>query len=277
MERTLSRTPSKAATGHVAQWLLMPLLVPEAFGGSFTHLVLDHPEACKEVNIPRWTLPPEVRKDELDANLKVRAGDCLYDLRTPDGTMLYVSVSCYCFANRNGCDVLEKYAVDLSHPKTVHKLEESAWQAASSSTNLVRGPMYGYRWKVTPDGVEIGDRLFKKAGPKWPLGGEGPYKSSGGTRIAVDSWDGSIGYPGPFDMGWPQIKGRYWTDIYDLRSGQRVIEIQGAFHGVEPYFFQLQARLVAEKFYVLPLQPKAMHRILVCDLDAAQPATTSSR
>jgi hypothetical protein len=85
-----------------------------------------------------------------------------------------------------------------------------------------------------------------------------------------------IAYPGPFEIGWPSIKGQYWTDIYDVRSGERLVQIQGTFHGVEPHDFQIQAALLAEKYYVLPLQTTGMRRLLICDLDTAQQATLPS-
>ncbi len=262
---------------HGVQLICVLVLVPKVFGASFTYHVTEHSEACREVHIPRWTMSPEMKKEKLLRNdsLALRTGDCSYDLRTRGGTIIYVSVSCLSGHIRHPWLVAEKYEVDTSRPQNVQEIDESAWQAAANSEKLVRRP--GNLSDVTNDGKEFRGRFFKKSGPKWPEYGEGPYESFDNTRIVLDSWDGVIAFLGPFEWGRDRIIGQYWTDIYGVRSGQRLIQIQGTFHGIQPNYFQLQASLLGEKFYILPLQPKGMRRLLVCDLDIAERATSPSR
>jgi len=83
-----------------------------------------------------------------------------------------------------------------------------------------------------------------------------------------------------------RYEGHYWTDIYDVRSGKRLIQIRGVFHRESPAGFQGRANWFASRFYVMPLEaneeipltlrPEGMRRLLICDVQAAATAKGES-
>jgi hypothetical protein len=70
-----------------------------------------------------------------------------------------------------------------------------------------------------------------------------------------------------------RYNGRYWIDIYDAASARRLIQLRGEFHGDKPDYFQGKAKWLNGSLYVLPLEPRGMRRLLICDVDAAAKAS----
>jgi hypothetical protein len=165
----------------------------------------------------------------------------------------------------------EKYGFDLRHAGT-WRIEEKTWDAGS-----VLEPTTGGVWQPQP--MLRNNEKFPISSPKYA----GSVSSPGGSRIAVDSWSGTVRdppqilswEPGPSSLGFliglirAHYDGHYWIDIHDVVSGSRVVQIRGDFHGDHPLYFQGKAKWLNGRYYVLPLEPEGMRRLLVCDIDAA--------
>jgi hypothetical protein len=182
----------------------------------------------------------------------------------------------------------EKYSVDLSHPEAVQLVDENIWEAATVLDRGTDGTWNAYlKEPASPSRLE-------KSGPKWG----GDAASQGRSRAAVYSWSGTVRDPiGPppyegsvadsigglfFPWTQPRYEGRYWTDIYDVESATRLVQIRGDFRRESPDNFQGKARWFASRFYLMPLEPNTlfhvplkrdgMRRLLICDIDSAAKA-----
>ncbi len=245
-------------------------------GAVITYHVTQNPDACHEVRLPRLTKPPQV-----DYTHSVNVGYCHYDIRTAGEMELYMTTECGGVGRDKFWPVKEKYAVDLSRPNSVRRIDEKAWEAAPPLPRATEG---GYFPRADQSGVQVrGGPILERSGPKWTgIGQYQPVKTSLSwtmNRAAVNSWDG---YDITYSILDPtalfkrnRIKGQYWVDIYDAAAGRSLVKIQGSFKEAGPYDFQGQAAWYSDRYYVLPLGPDVplgelgMRRLLICDLDAA--------
>jgi hypothetical protein len=258
----------------------LTLLVCSAFAmGEITYQLSGDTAACSEIRIPKWTRPPKV-----DDFLAVASHSCGYDLRKSVDAIL-IGLSCgYSMKWR----MSEKYVVDLRHPESIRLVDENTWETA---TVLDRGTD-GFWNAFLKEGAS--PSRLAKSGPKWG----GGAASQGRSRGAVYSWSGTLRDPiGPppyegsvadslegllFPWTQPRYEGHYWTDIYDVASATRLVQIRGDFHREHPDNFQGAARWFAGRFYLMPLEPNSlfhvpqnqdgMRRLLICDADAAAKA-----
>lgn len=233
--------------------------------GSVTYRVSENAAACSDVRIPAWTRPA----GSGDPAWQINTWGCEYDVRTR-GQLLYLGLSC---GSALYWRMIEKYAVDLRHPEGIREIGEAMWDTAS-----VQEPTMGGVWADSPRQQGDAGAKFPKSGPKYA----GAAPSPGGSRIAVDSWSGTVRdppqifgeYPGSSlrfikDMMLARYDGQYWIDIYDQASIRRLVQIRGDFHGDSPVYFQGKAKWLNGRYYLLPLDPRGMRRLLVCDIDAA--------
>jgi len=251
-----------------------------AFGGSMTYQVTQNPGACREVHLGQLTKPPEIKSyDDVSA-----AGNCHIELRSASETTLYLAAACQYDTPRSQTFPLtkEKYAVDLSAPDKVRRIDEQVWQSGKPV------PWEGFIGEAVPNhpsdrGISYKGRVFEKSGPKWSGVGAPPVgavASQGGSHIAINSWDG---FDIEYDFLDPttglrrdKVKGQFWTDIYDSGSGERLIQIQGTFNGVGPNMFLWPARWYGSRYFVMPVGRTALlgnynlRRLLICDTDVAQ-------
>ncbi len=226
--------------------------------GGISYKVADTANACQEVHIPKWTNP--------DPNsLGIDTSVCRYSFRSPDSSSLFVGVMC------NMKRAQEKYAIDSRLRGGVRRLSESEWDSAS--------PLWpsGSRSDLRPqaDGLAFLGHLFPKSGRKWGPG-DNASVNQGSTRIVVYSWGGVIDYctNGPFNCyKWDDhVHGNYWIDLFDVQSATRLIRIQGKFRGREPGDVESPSVWPNSRYFVVPVEPKGMRRLLVCDVDAAAAA-----
>jgi hypothetical protein len=230
-------------------------LAVSATGADITYRVTGNPGACHDVRVGKWS--PGYRRASTNG--------CRYEFRSPGNDVLYIGV--YCLETTGKWDSLVKYEIDLARPKQVLPVVQPAWGSAAT--------LKGELWKqasapVSSEGIEYAGHMLRKSGPQWH--NYATFISPGEKRIALNSLEGGVGYPGPFEPGPIRAKGKYWIDIYDVQTGQRELIIQGTFHGgadADPGLFQGRAFWLTDRYYVLPLEPHGMRRLLICDVDAA--------
>jgi hypothetical protein len=239
--------------------LILPFLLARiSWSADITYRVTGDPGACHDVRVGKW--PTEYRRPGTNG--------CSYEFRTPANNVLYMGV--HCGESLGKWESPVKYGVDLVHQDQIMRIDPSAWGAAAE--------LKVEMWKTVqvplqPNGFQYRGHLLEKSGPEWyDPGLRAKLISPGQTHIALNSSEGGVGYPGPFEPGPIRAKGKYWIDIYDVRTGQRALIIQGTFHGgadADPGLFQGRAFWLTDRYYVLPLEPEGMRRLLICDVDQA--------
>jgi hypothetical protein len=238
---------------------LVSLFVSQAcFAASVTYLVSENAGACHEVQIPKWTRPP----GQTEPLWPVGSWGCGYDLRSPSETSVYIGLSC---GSEGLWRMNERYAVELG--KLAHQsVDNASWEASAVLEPETFGLLKGAT--LQPDGLQYNDRLFSKSGPKWDL--YGTYLSSPGeSRVAVYSYDGIVQRSYEFSLKPEHFDGTYWTEIYDVVSGKRLIQIRGKFKGVDLTELQGKSSWYAGRFFLQPLEVNGMRRLLICDVNAA--------
>jgi hypothetical protein len=262
---------SRLACYGIALATLFPVSV---LRGGVSYRVTLNPDACHEIHLGRLSVPRYCGELIHDVN----TSQCHYEIRTGGESALYLTVVC---SDIRTCTAPQKYAVDLRHPDRVNRIDDTAWQAAIPLAGSGRGkgifPTEGQR------GVAYRGPLLVRSGPKWMGIGGGSLPetllSASLSRAAVNSWDGYDVVHSALDPSffWQRDKvvGRYWIDIYDARTAELLVAIEGGFKKIAPFKFQEKASWYSDRYYVMPLGPAmfasdfGMSRPLVCDVDAA--------
>jgi len=119
---------------------------------------------------------------------------------------------------------------------------------------------------------------FRRSGPKWPVTGDEVRISPNEKWIAVQSWEGTdyrdeeslLPAAPPLDL-----TARFFIDVYDVSSGERVISLDGVDHdfttGDAPLHFTFW---MDSHFFVVPLGT-FREKLLVCETPEALPADSS--
>jgi hypothetical protein len=269
--------------------VLFALLFSSVFApGSVTYQVTENASTCGEIRIPKWTRPARTADTILSLTSRpdvfvVDSHSCGYDLRKRGDTLL-IGLSC---GYVTWWRMVEKYSIDLARPEAVRLVDEHTWETATALDR--RDGVWDAYLKQTAFPGRLG-----KSGPKWA----GGVSSLGGSRAAEYSWSGTVRDPiGPLPyessfVDWiggrltpwaeARYEGHYWTDIFDLASAKRLVQIRGEFHRESPYYFQGAANWFDGQFYLMPLEPNtpfrlplkrdAMRHLLICDINAAAKA-----
>lgn len=248
-------------------------------GANITYQVTLNPAACHEVHVGKFTVPSDLPPDIVSTDY--------FDYKIRPGGESVIFIAAAYGAAAYGVPAgqrltPEKYAVDLSRPKSFRRLSETEWQSGMelkwSDQRGVDPSSPGSR------GVQyLRSPVLEKSGPKRAgLGRPGlPLKarfSVNMTRAAVNSWDGFDLVNNPLEFSWHRnkVEGDYWVDIYEVASATPLVRFNGAFKKSQPYQFQGHASWYADRYYVMPmgkfLEPGwrvGMERLLVCDADAA--------
>jgi hypothetical protein len=244
-----------------------------------TYQVTQNSGACHEVHLDKLTSPPEITRHDEGVN----ASYCHIEIRAVGETDIYLAAACQFDTPRSQTFPLtrEKYAVNLSQPDKVRRIDEPTWQSAMP---LRSGGLIG---EIDPShptdrGISYKGQVFEKSGPRWAgVGAEpiGARFSLGLSKISVNSWDGfDIRYdfmdPTVF-LQRDKVKGQFWTDIFDAGSGRRLIQTQGSFNGADPGKFLWHAGWYGTHYFVMPVGSTSwpgtfnLRRLLICDADAA--------
>jgi hypothetical protein len=232
-----------------------------------TYRVTENPQACSEVRLPKWTRPELVGGRE-EPFWRVDSWSCQYDVRTGGASSLYFGLSC---GSTVKWRMKQKYAVDLTRPKEVRRIDPVTWENAGVFGPSADAPVSA---DFRANGLRYQGQLFPKSGPKW----DDCYQASlspGRTRVAVYSYDGIITRMSEENMSalpWKwfgPMYGTYWTEIYDVSSDRRLIQIQGRFRGVDLNEVQGKSYWYGSRFFVQPLKVSGMRHLLVWDVDRA--------
>lgn len=96
-----------------------------------SYLVTENPGACHEVHLGPLTNPRETYYHEEGVN----ASYCHVEIRVAAETVLYLAATCEFDQPHSQTfpRTPEKYAVDLSRPTAVRRIDENTWQFAKPS------------------------------------------------------------------------------------------------------------------------------------------------
>jgi hypothetical protein len=136
-----------------------------------------------------------------------------------------------------------------------------------SGTEPREGDDYVYRQKA-----------YRKSGPRWPVTGDEVRISPDEKWIAVQSWEGTDYRDGASVLpGAPllDLTGRFFIDLYDVKSGERVISLDGVDHDFTSGDAPLHSTFWLEtNFFVVPLGT-SREKLLVCEMPAAIPSDST--
>ena len=243
--------------------LFLAFTTCSCWAGRVTYRVTENAGACVEVRIPKWTRPET--GDE--GPWPVSSWGCEYDMRSKGGSQIYIGLSC---GSVSYWRMKEHYAVDLNHSKDVRRIENDRWDAAP----VLEPEAYndGGAAKIQPEGLEYKDHFFAKSGANWDMYGKA-LASPGRSRMAVYSYEGIVERSYDFSFAPQHFEGTYWTEIYDVASAKRLVQIRGDFHGVDLTEFQGKSVWLGGRFFLQPLAVNGMRRVLICDIDSAARST----
>ena len=179
-------------------------------------------EACHEVRIPKWTWPVNPTLP-----LPVSTWGCGYDLRTPNQRSIYIGLPC---GSGSYWRMNERYSVDLGNPQNIRPVDEDRWEAAAVREPEHARPLEQATYQ--PNGLQYRSHLFPKSGSNWDLYGKA-VASPGESRVAVYSYDGRVERSYEGSLRPEHFDGTYWTEIYDVASGKRLLQIRGEFKEVD--------------------------------------------
>jgi hypothetical protein len=206
--------------------LFVLLVCCAAAMGRVRYQVTGNASTCSEVRIPRWTRPAAHANDSRD----IDSWGCEYDVRRQANT-IYVGLSC---GSTGYWRMQEKYVVDLAHPGQIRKIDEAVWEAGPVLEPSNGAGFDQYQTQQKP--FEYRGKTFPTSGPKW--GGAAP--SPAGTRVAVNSWSGTIRDPPDLmeytgglrefviDSIRAHSDGHYWIDIYDAGAYSVWLRFRGS-------------------------------------------------
>jgi len=241
-------------------WLVSPLIIVVCQAADVTYRVTENAAACTEIRIPKWTRPSKGG----DPTWPVGSWGCEYDVRSPDGSLMFLGLSC---GSPSLWRMKEKYVLDLRKPQSVRTIDEANWEAAA-----VWEPWHHYgdpaNAKFEPNGMAYRGHLYPKTGSEWDLYTKA-LSSPGDSRVAVYSFNGVVQRSYEPSFGPERFDGTYWTEIYDSASAKRLVQIRGLFHGVDLTELQGKSYWLTGRYFVQPLGVKGMGRALICDIDAA--------
>lgn len=154
----------------------------------------------------------------------------------------------------------DRFAVSLDGAGRVRKATAAEWDAA-------RRPTHGYHFimthrnpAVTGEGVKYGGRLYRKSGESW--GTAAALVSPRATRVAVfsyASWEEPQKPLLPGFGGSEPGHGEIFLDVYDVSSGERVMDGRAPYGGPHaghaPSVLFGAALWANDRFFVMPLEP----------------------
>ena len=254
-----------------AQYLFAGLLlsVPAMQAAKVTIKIAPMRRACTVVHLPGWKKP--ALGPDTDWG---HAMECDYDFRSVDGGVL-VGAYCRPLPDEKPVYSPSKYAVYFGSGR-VRKATAREWTNADPYllfrvTANDPGIHFQPQQKLVYQGKE-----FPKTGANWPFPFGISHVSPDGKSLNVNSWDGTISSNGDDVWGKDYLDGHYYVDIYDIPSQQRLLAIQGEFHGVDPYFMFRDSAWLSKRYFMLPLDwQNQLRRFVICDVQRASHAVNA--
>lgn len=120
--------------------------------------------------------------------------------------------------------------------------------------------------------VKFVGRSFPKTGPRFPFNDRDATSVSAKEKfLTVHSWSGTENTCDTFLCFGLPPHGRYWIDLYDVASGQRVVEIKGRYWDLEAAQLFGATMWLDDRYFVLPLNGD-LRTFLFCDMARKAPA-----
>jgi hypothetical protein len=100
--------------------------------------------------------------------------------------------------------------------------------------------------------------------------------STKGSFIAVNSWNGILRLDDSMNFR-GLMKGQYYTEIYDVSSGQLALAISGNFRQRDIFSMFQRSAWISDRYFVLPEDGwRAFSRFLICDVQPAAHAKAAA-
>jgi hypothetical protein len=162
-----------------------------------------------------------------------------------------------------------KFWVNLESGK-VRRATEAEWDSGVlvRQSFPAKGPFFETETEKgthSQDGVLFKGKLFRKSGPQWSLSAEDGRISPDGKWIAVQSWEGRDYHNGDIiaPLGGP---GKFFIDLYDVSSGRRFAQVDGAVRGTLCADGILDLTFWLESRYFIVQLGSHLERMLVCEV-----------
>jgi hypothetical protein len=167
-----------------------------------------------------------------------------------------------------------RYLVSLARKGIVRRASEQEWSTAVPLSRFAQKEDSMTRL-TSVDSVSFSyeNKTFQRSGPLWPQYPSEPARHSlNGDYLAIQSWDGKERYCGGPLFSSPCLSfggARYWEDVYDVRTGRRLISVNGQFWSLNSMRVLDAVEWVGDHYFVWPLQ-RRLRSVLICDLDLAK-------
>jgi len=146
----------------------------------------------------------------------------------------------------------------------VRSATQTEWESGQlvPQSSYIKGRSYEPK---TEEGVLLEGKLFRKSGPQWPILGEHARISPDEKWLAVQSWQGQDYGNGDIIAPWGK-PGRFFIDLYEVSSGQRVAVIEGIHRDDLRADVPLTVTFWLESRYFLVQLGSHLERMLVCEV-----------
>jgi hypothetical protein len=245
---------------HIQLGTALFLSIQGIAGENVSVKITPDPEVCTVIHFPRWKEP----RVPISFNW---GPDMDYDLRSAAGGIL---AGVFCRYGGSGVPVYSpsKYAVSFGS-RQVRKVTETEWEHSDSYLRFRVDANSHDHWPY-PDSTKLVylSKEYPKSGSKWPISLNFSRLSQDGRFLAVNSWDG-VAYSADEGslFGKDHFDGNYYVDIYDVASAQRILLVQGEFHGVQPEDMFSRSAWISKSLYVLPLDwQHKLRKFVICDI-----------
>jgi hypothetical protein len=125
---------------------------------------------------------------------------------------------------------VNKYWVSFRNSQVVRGATEQEWESAQIAP--ITGQLQDAAFAERQQGeyYVYGQKAFRKSGPMWPAPGDDARISADGRWIAVQSLQGPYYRKGEGilpRLAGPVPGGRFFIDLYNIASGERLISLDG--------------------------------------------------
>ena len=232
-------------------------------------------ELCREVNIPKdWTVDPSAKNPE---NAAFGTDDLKSpEFREPAGHSPELYFAAIPDNTRNlGPYSKEKYAVGIPGSSPVREIGRSEWFQAQPLTHVNSASSPDWQIPDDNDNVDISyqGKEFRKSGEHILDG----MVSANNHWIAVFSYDGTQTYLPPEQRHQPAppllggvtkhpSQGELHVAIYEVRTGRKVIALQGSFRHVTASALASDAFFLEDRYFFLNTGTSQINQFWLCAL-----------
>ncbi len=229
---------------------------------------------CTQVSFPPWIRPKHF--DAWNGGFGFHIGLADFEFRQLEGSEGgEIFISAYIEYHKVRYPSPSHYAFRFDNSKSVRAISDREWDLGEPLLPFRFAA--GDRFHIEGPGLRLPDgRLLPRHGKGWT-----EYSIIGPALISPDDiYVALLGRDDSHDVFHPiqNVRGgRYYTDVYEVQSGTRIIGIKGSFQTIAEDKFQQRSLWLKKRYFILPLSFEGMRRILVCDVKAADDAATRTR